>query len=992
MSVNDIKIPGYEVLRELGRGGMASVYLALQRSLDRMVALKVMKRDIDDLEKFERRFLLEGRTMAKIPHRNIVAVYDIVKGVYETYIAMEFLDGGSLSDRMKAGLSLASTISIVVQLAKALQFAHEQGVIHRDLKPANIMFRDAQTPVLTDFGIARRKDDSAPRLTESGMLVGTPTYMSPEQIGDIDVDGRSDLYSLGVLFYELLVGTPPFVADTSIAVLTAHLTSTPPRLPQQLADFQPVMDRLLAKDRENRYPSLDVFCAALKRAVVSSPALLTRLRSDPYDSLSDQLLALGFSIEDGNGKHRSTYGRFQKPIASARSSGEILPRIEEGQSEQIAARLRYLVASRIALATGAAVLLGLVIMGVTTWPDREIDALTKRTVDVLLLQVDDRMASGDLIAAADYVQLSREQAPSYPEVRERAASLSGMLKAEARDAVLRGNFDDALAQLERARLVYPEDAELSTIAASIGDGRQFAERTRSIQDLVERANAEIDAGNDIGPGGAMALLDEARALAPTDAGVLELQAAVVARLLKPARDALAANDLATARTAIDGTAAAMASEPEWRTLRLAVEAAEEAAVKRTLLVAGLQRVDVQIREGRLDAPIGDNASETLAALPAVDGYELELNRRRAALAGAFVELARSMLREGRVELALQSANRALNLEPGTATVAFELKRVIESRLDSQRSRVIELMARAEQALFDGRFVAPRQNNVRDLAQQVLDLDPGNEEAAALLREVPIRMADAAMARSKAGDLVGAETLAAQGVESFPENGVLATVAKQISVLSLAAKADRDRRASLMKVTELLAARAPSSENIAAAVSEISRLIGADSDDTEALAARARLIAVIDGWLSTARSRDDLERVSGALASAQALLPSDGTAEQLASRLSTVRARVEAEELSRVAARTGDLLLTAYPWANVESLVDANRRPVKLPAETTTPFRMKLAEGVYSVTFRHPEIGSSVTQVAQVEAGKSATASASFASTAVGRDYLIRAGW
>ena len=231
MSVPSTSIPGYELIRELGIGGMATVYLAIQRSLDRKVAIKVMKRNIDDLEKFERRFLMEGRTMAKLPHRNIVAVYDIVKNEDVTYIAMELLDGGTLSDRMKAGLSMGDAISIVVQVAQALQFAHEHGIVHRDLKPANIMFRDAHTPVLTDFGIAKQQDASATRLTQTGMLVGTPTYMSPEQINALEVDGRSDLYSLGVLFYELLTGAPPFVADTPIAVLMAHLTTPAPPLP-----------------------------------------------------------------------------------------------------------------------------------------------------------------------------------------------------------------------------------------------------------------------------------------------------------------------------------------------------------------------------------------------------------------------------------------------------------------------------------------------------------------------------------------------------------------------------------------------------------------------------------------------------------------------------------------------------------------------------------------------------------------------------------------
>src|SRR4029450_10779602 len=133
--------------------------------------------------------------------------------------ALESLSGGAPPDPMRSALPLADAVSVIVQIAGALEFAHGHGVVHRDLKPANIMFRENGTPILTDFGIPRYQDRSATRLTQTGMLVGTPTYMSPEQINGQEVDGRSNQYSLGILFYELLTGSPPFRGDTPIAVL-----------------------------------------------------------------------------------------------------------------------------------------------------------------------------------------------------------------------------------------------------------------------------------------------------------------------------------------------------------------------------------------------------------------------------------------------------------------------------------------------------------------------------------------------------------------------------------------------------------------------------------------------------------------------------------------------------------------------------------------------------------------------------------------------------
>ena len=285
-------IPGFEYVRELGVGGMATVYLAIQRSLDRKVAIKVMRRAGAD-ENFEARFLLEGRTMAKLQHRNIVGVYDIVQNDEINYIAMEFLGGGTLSDRMRQGLSLGEAIAVVVQTAAALQFAHDHEVVHRDLKPANIMFRDDRTPVLTDFGIARAKTDT--RLTQTGMMVGTPTYMSPEQAMGNDVDGRSDQYSLGVLFYEMLTGAPPFGGETPLNVVLAHINQAPPPLPAPFAQFQPILDKMLAKDREQRFADLQVFVRELKAMLTGSETLLSKLTLDPNESSSEQLRALGFS-------------------------------------------------------------------------------------------------------------------------------------------------------------------------------------------------------------------------------------------------------------------------------------------------------------------------------------------------------------------------------------------------------------------------------------------------------------------------------------------------------------------------------------------------------------------------------------------------------------------------------------------------------------------------------------------------------------------------
>lgn len=293
------EIPGYEIVKPLGSGGMATVYLAIQKSLERKVAIKVLHTNLhdDDPERTEKRFLREGRTLARITHKNVCGIYDIARVGDHAYIAMEYIDGGTLVERMRSGIAVGEAIAIVVQIASALQEAHDQGIVHRDLKPSNIMMRGGKVPVITDFGIAREFTSNQTKITAENMIVGTPSYMSPEQVSGGEVDGRSDLYSLGIMFYELLTGSTPYVGDTAIAVCMQHLTAPLPKLPADLAEIQPVLDRMLAKKREDRYPSMSAFTAALREVMVQSATLRQVLRFDTATPWSEQLRALGFSLD-----------------------------------------------------------------------------------------------------------------------------------------------------------------------------------------------------------------------------------------------------------------------------------------------------------------------------------------------------------------------------------------------------------------------------------------------------------------------------------------------------------------------------------------------------------------------------------------------------------------------------------------------------------------------------------------------------------------------
>lgn len=279
-----IQVPGYLIKREVGVGGMATVYLAVQTSLEREVALKVMNPTLVSDPNFSRRFLMEARTLASLSHPNIVAVYDV--GVTDSqlhYFSMQHLPGGDFVQRIKDGPpGQGEVVRVLGGVAKALGFAHVRGFVHRDVSPANILFDSSDNPVLTDFGIARAVTRTS-RLTNAGVSVGTSHYMSPEQARGGNVDARSDIYSLGAVAFEALTGKPPYDGEDGFAIAYAHVFEPVPRLPTELAHWQPLLDQALAKHPNDRFADLDGFLSALDKVAesVGAPPVTQNLRAVP---------------------------------------------------------------------------------------------------------------------------------------------------------------------------------------------------------------------------------------------------------------------------------------------------------------------------------------------------------------------------------------------------------------------------------------------------------------------------------------------------------------------------------------------------------------------------------------------------------------------------------------------------------------------------------------------------------------------------------------
>jgi serine/threonine protein kinase len=314
------QLGGYEILKQLGRGGMGAVYLARQLSLDRPVALKVMNPEWADDPSFLARFIREAYAAAQLTHHNVIQIYELARDADVNYFSMEYVDGKSLGDllRKRGKLSANEAVGYVLQAAQGLRYAHDRGMVHRDIKPDNLMLNSEGVVKVADLGLVKTrgltaKEDRAPNagpkgqsgsalrdlpdVTRVGSAMGSPSYMAPEQCQDATaVDGRADQYSLGCTLYALLAGRAPFQGKTTVELISQHLNEPPPPLHQFAADvpkgLAEIVGRTLAKQPEQRYSGMSEFLAALKNWQAeqsSGPPKPTEAQLAAFEALTQKL-------------------------------------------------------------------------------------------------------------------------------------------------------------------------------------------------------------------------------------------------------------------------------------------------------------------------------------------------------------------------------------------------------------------------------------------------------------------------------------------------------------------------------------------------------------------------------------------------------------------------------------------------------------------------------------------------------------------------------
>lgn len=495
------EISGYRLLRVINHGGMSTVYLARQHALGRDVAIKVMSPQALSDEVSRRRFENEVRTIARLEHPHVVRIYEVGRTTHGLpYYAMPYMSRGHLGQRDFGG-NERRACEIALMLLSVLEYAHQRSIVHRDVKAENVLFDDADRPLLADFGIALRKDWGGARMTATGLAVGSTAYMAPEQARGEVVDGRADLYALGVLIWEMLAGKLPYEAADALSMAVMHAKDPIPKLPSHLAHWQHFMNRALAKQPAQRFQDAAQMRAGIDSVMQRSlwPALRDRMkRLGPLEQYAKPIWAVCALLAFiGVGVLLAEYlSQRRKPVITAGEAGEsaaqsaatdamLKPLPESPAKKAVEAAREHIAAGQLTTPVGANAYTRVLEAwnADSTHADvlAAIAELTNALTDAIVAQLRDgkdaRARELHAVATALIQQTGTADSPAYKRLRERV------------QAAVKARFDGAMKRYDR------EGAQRATQLVADFDlpprmGADFAKRTKA----MPRAGAMLPGG------------------------------------------------------------------------------------------------------------------------------------------------------------------------------------------------------------------------------------------------------------------------------------------------------------------------------------------------------------------------------------------------------------------------------------------------------------------------------------------------------------------
>lgn len=1001
----DIKIPGYELIEEIGAGGMAKVYLGVQVLLDRKVAIKILHQRLSaESEEFKKRFFTEGRVLAKLQHENIVSIIDIGEADGMLYMAMEYVENGTLTDWLKKNeLTPDQAIQICSKVGLALHSVHLKHIVHRDLKPSNILLRNISTPLLTDFGIARETDQEH-GLTQTGHILGTLQYMSPEQIRGMHVDHRSDIYALGLMFYRLLVGRLPFVANSQYDLSRMQCEDIPPPLPPHLADLQPIMDALLAKDPADRFQTCLEFCKALQNLpmIDRESALDMEGATRVYDP--NQLGPGSF----GTGRHSGQFSDRHSGQFSERTSGRFTGRTEAATSGQYEAT-RMMTGQQGRAPSGAlkkyimfgvpALLLVLAVgLYFAIWyvPSAGLSDADQRRVENYLRRVDANLLKLQIDSppednAVYELQRALALAPDYGPTLDRARQIAEFYETDARDLIDANKPEEALAEIKKGLEVDPNYTNLVDLEDEIATLLAAQKRQAEIAEALRVAADYQSQGKLIEPpdGNAYAAFQKVLEFDPQNDVANKGLEAILASLMDKAGKSLASGDLEQAGKLVENIDRLFPNNRRVAEMRTSITAKEREIREQAEVEEFLRIAQRQLDEGKLIEPEADNALES---------FTQALNRQpdnAAALKGLeqiadqFTAQANEAVQRGEFATALKLADSGLLAAPDNAEL-LSIQAKSTGQLSARDQEIQSMLQEAQRLVLSGDFLPPGDNAL-DTFKNVEKLDPGNQQAARGLARLPDQVFEEASQLEKLGDFSGARALLENAQKSFGDQARFAEMKTRMEN-AIAEQDKLNKLQQLIETAKTLAATKPLTLDIIDQAAKTFKEINTqfpgnltasslENEFIQAISDHARQVSVggseESGFVL-------LDRALGHYANNQQLLDTRNALEK--SRQDRL-----AEEARRLAALMGKLAIDASPWGEVTEIRNADGKVQELPAARSTPMLVSLMAGNYSVSIRDSNGGSpkklSVTVVAQ----QTAVATAKFDSLTAD-NYFERASW